>query len=44
MHQWGCITFMQKTAKMEAPRERVFELILAGKSTRPMGLFAVGDV
>lgn len=37
MHHWGCITFMQKSAKEVAPRERVFELILTGKSTRQCG-------
>jgi len=37
MHQWGCITFVKKSAEMEAPRERVFEMILAGKSARKHG-------
>ena len=32
MFQWGCYTFGQKSGEMEASREPVFELILAGKS------------
>ena len=34
MFQWGCYTFGKKSAEIEAPRERVFELILAAKPVR----------
>ena len=37
MFQWGCYTFGQKSAEIEAPRELVFELILAAKSARKCG-------
>jgi len=42
MHQWGCITFLQKSAKMEVPRKRAFELILARIIDAEMRLFAAG--
>ena len=37
MHQWRCNTFGQKSGTMEAPRERVFELILAATSAGKFG-------